>query len=193
MATLTDRASSGFRRTLYWAVAAIGVATAITCGWAALLEHTLVADRRVLEFGERRQGSDVEARFQLTNRSFRPIEIVQVTPNCECADVHVSADTLTPFSAAEVRATWKLGSRRGRSSTELLVNFKPVGENVRRALRVVLHADVTPDVAVTPGQLVFDRDLAGERTFVRSATPLGRGSGERNHRLSRLPSAARQP
>ncbi len=163
-------------RVLYLAAIGIGAVTSIACAWAALLEHTLVADPPVQYFGVLRQGAEVEARFRLTNRSFRVVEVEQVLPNCQCTDVDVSPKLLAPFAAATVRAKWRVGSHRGRTETDLLVNFKSSQASQAGSLTLRLQADVTPDVAVSPGRLVFSPTASSERTLVY--TPLAGSSVE---------------
>lgn len=164
-------------RIILVAIAGIAALVSAVCAVAAQLEYTLVAESSVLDFGTLRQGAKVEVVFSLTNRSFQTIEIADVSPNCECADVAVSPKQLAPFATATVRGMWDLGGRRHRTETDLLLYYRHRG-GPTRYLDLSLHAVVTPDVEYTPDRLVFESDSPCERRL--SFTPLS-GSGVAVH------------
>ena len=126
-----------------------------------------VVDDPDKDFGTVRQGSKVEAAFQLENGFPEPVQIKQVHQSCDCTDVSLSKDTLGPGETATLKVVWHVGKRRGPTETVLQLAYTR-GQMPLRRLDLRLRAEVLPDFTLRPNSLTFTKGKRGTQrvTFV---------------------------
>src|SRR5262249_3487106 len=106
----------------------------------------LVAAEPVHDFGDLSQGDTVAHEFELVNRFNQPVTIRNVIKSCGCTQAECSRTEVGPGERVTVKAEWKVGASRGRSSVDLvaLVGLAD-GRLARTDLR--LAGNVVPDIA----------------------------------------------
>jgi len=114
------------------------------------------------DFGVVRQGTTATVTFHLTNTASRPLRILQVVSGCDCTSAEIPQRPLDAGESVELPVTWKAGSRRGRVASDLLI-FSSLAEEKLVQTRLRLEADVDPDVAYDPPDLVFEEGRAEDR------------------------------
>ncbi len=65
------------------------------------------------DFGQIPQGQTVEHVFVLKNSGKAPLEILSVTPDCNCAKVRLSTNRIKPGKQAELIVTFNSQGQRG--------------------------------------------------------------------------------
>lgn len=82
------------------------------------------------DFGKIPEGRVIEHVFVLKNTGKTPLEIISVTPDCNCTKVRLSANQIKPGEQAELIITFNSQGQRG-SFTKLIIietndSVKPV-------------------------------------------------------------------
>lgn len=65
------------------------------------------------DFGEIPEGQVVEHVFALKNTGKTPLEIISVTPDCNCTEVRLSAKRIKPGKQAELIVTFNSRGQKG--------------------------------------------------------------------------------
>jgi len=142
------------------------IAVSGTAGWFGLRDTPktpgLFAVSQVVDLGTHGQGETIPTELTFRNDHDEPITIVERTASCSCSESTLDRTTLAPGETATLSVKWRLGSRRGASAEELGVVYELHGNWYTANARV--HAEVEPDIVVTPWPLRFDGDRAELKT-----------------------------
>jgi len=114
----------------------------------------LWTDQPVCDRGELSQGEKVHATFDLVNHFPQPLEITKVVTGCTCSKAELSTKHVEPDDHLLLTVSWKTGTARGRSGTDLQVVFQ-LADGTRGSKILGIQGDVVPDVVYDPTEVVF--------------------------------------
>ncbi len=143
--------------------AVVSIATAYLA--VADIPEGLGVDRARHDFGRRYQGDVVKTQFDLTNQSSEPIEIVRIRAQCDCTTGSLDRKTLVPGESVPLETIWRIGGKRGLVTADLWLEYQQ-GSGSERQLwqrRLVLSADVLPDILYSPSELRFTKDTKAQQ------------------------------
>lgn len=149
-------------RIALWFIVVGSLATSAATGYLAYssASDTLLAVPEVQDFGQLFQGDERVAEFKIANDFAGLVEIISVSPDCDCTEATVSKNTLKRRDQATVSTKWLVGRSRGPRQTIVKVIYRRP-DKVIDVLPLTLRGDVVPDLQLQPGQLRF---RAGERS-----------------------------
>jgi hypothetical protein len=147
-------------------VAAIVAVVAAYCARpdASTIPEPLQAVPTTYNCGTIHQGVTAKANFHLTNKSSGPLRIVDILFPCTCTSSTIRKRTLNPGDSVELEVTWKVGDRRNKTSTDLLV-LSTLGDKTLLRTRLTLIADVDPDINYDPPELIFEEGIPQEQNI----------------------------
>jgi hypothetical protein len=149
-----------------WLLVVASVAVAVSAVSAYLARPVvggLVASETVRNLGRLPQGATVPVEFELVNRSFQPIEVIDVERSCTCAVSEPLKQVMGPGERCTMQVKWGTGSARGPFASSLAVVYKQ-GEE-RRVLKLQLEAVVEPDFTYEPRSLTFQAGRKAKKTI----------------------------
>jgi Protein of unknown function (DUF1573) len=126
----------------------------------------------VADFGTVGQGEFRVAEFQIFNPLAEPLEMLDVKTSCTCTKFDLEPRHIAPGSAGKVTLNWSSSNRRGELdlSATLVVKF-PDDRVVGFPLNI--HAEVEPDIRVSPSVVEFTADKSEVRRVTLSPGRMG--------------------
>ena len=138
------------------AVAATCILGSMVCLYLArpAAPSELWVTKPVIDHGEVSQGQEIQATFELVNRFPQSLTIGDVFTSCTCSRAKLSKRHVAPGENLSLTVSWKTGSLRGKSGTNLQVFFKLAdGSTDFKLLRI--EGTVIPDIRFDPAEIVF--------------------------------------
>jgi hypothetical protein len=128
----------------------------------------LVPVQPEVDLGKVEQGS-VTARFDLVNRSSSPVAILRVVTSCGCTEAKIVAKEIKPSEHIDLSCLWDTRGRRGKNATSLVVIYKDTESGHADSCRLIARADIVPEFAYDPDELVFNAGVPATKTVTFSA------------------------
>jgi hypothetical protein len=165
----------------------------VLAGPAAAVGPQLVADQPDFQFGQVFQGDRVEHTFHFRNVGDAPLNIARVRSSCGCTAALLSAQTIAPGAAGEVKAVFDSARFRDAvTKTIYLYSDDPRQPEMQFTLsgvvREILAANPAQITLERPGERVERRVLLtnqGERDLeiatIKTSLPELRAEVDRKH------------
>jgi hypothetical protein len=123
------------------------------------------------DLGVVKQGTISKVIFRLTNSGNASLTIANVVSRCDCTTSEVSHKILGPGETAELPVMWKIGGRRNKTSTDLLV-MSTLGDKELFQTIIEITAEVDPDLKYDPPNLIFEEGQPDEKQVTFSPNVL---------------------
>lgn len=122
-----------------------------------------------INIGQVKQGTITNLRFDLTNTSSNPLEIVDVATTCGCTTANLSRKKIGLGDSFTVDLSYDSGQSRGdvHAHAKLLYFESNAEERRYKTLTLAARGKIDPDFDLIPERLYFKKDLLASSQLLR--------------------------
>ena len=119
-------------------------------------EPAVILEKSSYDFGKVPAGDRLRHTFRWTNQSREPVKVIRVTTTCGCLAHEEAHRSVAPGESGYITVELKTLGLDAPARLKKVASVEFEGQEQRYSMALTVSADVRPDMAVAPPEVVFN-------------------------------------